>query len=131
MDFIAKCERYAELKAEIEERERTMIAPLKDELNALKEAILAEHPASGLGSSFKLSSGAKVSFADTMTVKVTDMDAVVGWFKDKGMGDMLTYDVKVGSAKLQAVVKEEAGAMRELPPGIEIGQFTQLRLTKS
>lgn len=128
--FIAKCERYAELKREIEEHDAA-VEPQRKEMAALREAIVAEQPASGLGSSFKLSDGTRFSFADVMSVKVIDMDAVVGWFKDKGMGDMLEYDVKVGSKKLQAVVKEEAGAMREIPAGVEVGQFTQLRVTKS
>lgn len=130
MDFIQKCERYAELKREIEAREAEL-KPSKDALNALRDEILAEHPASGLGSSFKLASGDKLTIAEGMTVKVTDMEKVVAWFKEHGMADMLTYDVKVGSAKLQAVVKEEASAMRPTPDGIEIGSFTQLRMTKS
>jgi hypothetical protein len=127
--FLAKCEQYAELKARVEECDEAA-APLRVEMAKLRDEILAEHGASGLGPSFKLASGATVIFADTMKVKVTDMDAVVAWFKAKGMADMLEYDVKVGSKKLQAVVKEEAGAMREIPAGVEVGQFVQLRMTR-
>jgi hypothetical protein len=127
--FIAKCEQYATLKKSIEDHD-ALLDDSRKLLSTLREEILAEHGASGLGSSFKLSDGTKFTFADTMSVKVTDMDAVVAWFKAKGMADMLEYDVKVGSKKLQAVVKEEAGAMREIPAGVEVGQFVQLRMTR-
>lgn len=122
-DFLKKCERYAELRAELDKREWEA-QPLVDEAAALQKEILAEHPASGLGKSFKLASGCQMIFSDVMTVKALDKAAVTKWFTDRGLTDMLS----VNHQSLNAFCKEEAANARPLPDGVEVGSFTKLSL---
>jgi hypothetical protein len=126
MDFIAKCERYAELKRQLEDIEAEA-SPISAELRGLQQEIIAEHPTSGLGKSFKLASGGQLIFSENMTAKAVDKAAVAQWFIEHGMIEMLS----VNHQTLTSFCKQEAEKMAPLPDGVEVGSFVRLSFRKS
>src|SRR5919108_2122409 len=99
--FMRDVERFADLTRQ--QRAAQAEADKFDKpLSELREKILAAHPASGLGTSFKLAGGGTVVFSERFTVKTLDKAACSEWFLARDMKEMLS----VHSAALTSFCKE-------------------------
>lgn len=121
MQFIDLCKRYAALRDEIAELD-AQASVLREEADRLQREIIAQHAASGLGSSFRLENGAQIILSDVVTAKAVDKDAVTQWFIDRGLRDMLS----VNHQTLTAFCKEEAARCAPLPTGVELNTHKRL-----
>lgn len=125
-DFMRDVEEFADL-----ERRRKALeseaAALGPRIAELRDRILATHPATGLGKSFRLASGGTVVFSERVTAKVLDKGACADWFLAHGMKEMLS----VHTATLTAFCRQEAEKMAPLPDGVELGSFTHVSIRAS
>jgi len=110
------------LKAEYEARE----AELNVELAALDQVMQAAFEDAGI-KDVGLSDGRRVALDPGISVRTTNKDAVMNWFRNEG----LEGHFSVHSATLATLVKERALEGLPTPDGIEITTFNKLSLKKS